>query len=334
MPYAELVKDGRESEVDEVLNFAANAFKDCGAVFMLGDILNSRVNSAGTLARFVSFLESLGDKEVFVLGGNHDTFGDGSSAFDFISRLTNKHNWHLVVSREVGVNIGGVVVNMLPYFHRASLGVSSNEEWQVAVDNRLSSLFGEILLTHHSIEGCGVSDYVSTDSFNEPTLKLSDISKFKLVVGGHIHRPSDNGFVHVLGSTFNQEVGEYGKRIAIIDTETLSFEPIALPGRHIVRINDPDTGFSKAVIAEHGTNAIVKIEVTTERAPEALAALKEEAKVFDGSILLEKYSSKRQVADVAGGLEELSLSNLAKAYANAKGIDPTVMQRGLELLLC
>lgn len=334
MPYADLVKDGREGEVEMVLNHIVRAFSNCDAVVFMGDNLNSRINSAGTIARFVNLLERFGDdKAIYIIAGNHEKMSDGSSALDFIAELTGKTNWVLVSRYTKTINVGDVNIALMPYFHRTETQSVTTEDWQKSIDKQIDMIQADILLVHHSIAGCGVSDYVSTDSFSEPVLNRQTLEdKFKMVVGGHIHKATDDGKIHVLGNVFNSEIGEYGKRVGIIDTDTMTLETVNLPGKHIVKVIDPQPDDALAVMAEHGTGAIVKVEVKTERTPEELAVLKAKFQSFESLIFTERYSNKREKTHVEGGVEELGIETLLKNYAKAKDINVGLLTRAMELI--
>jgi hypothetical protein len=99
LPYSDIVHGGRTEEEKEVLDFIIAQSTDCDSVVLLGDVMNGKVNSSMTIKKLVNFLEQFGDKEIYILSGNHTKLADGRDSLDFLAEIRNKQ-W-TVVTKEI-----------------------------------------------------------------------------------------------------------------------------------------------------------------------------------------------------------------------------------------
>ena len=76
LPYASSFKDGRRAEWEGVKEEIYKTADKCDAVVLLGDNLNTRHNHSSVNREFVDFLVrlGLGNKPVYIISGNHETF--------------------------------------------------------------------------------------------------------------------------------------------------------------------------------------------------------------------------------------------------------------------
>lgn len=341
MPYAECVADRREQEKNEILDFAVQTFIDeqCDAVVLNGDVLNSRVNSAAAISDLIGFMERLSSAgmKVIVIGGNHEAMGDGTSALDFLKGIKGK-DW--VIATDSVVRLDGdnnrESIVLCPYFQRAAIKAQDTVQWHDTIMSHLDKFSpADVLFIHHSISGCGVSDYVSTDSFSEPVLDAARLAEqFKCVIGGHIHRQGDyENNVHVVGSAWASEANDTPKRIMTVEichdgVRTTSFP---LPGRQIHGIKNA----TAADLASLPVHDIIRAECDLSViGQQGLAELREALSRFDGYVLEERVGGSREATTVEGmtSREMLTLPNLLREYALARGIDMEKLSRGMSLV--
>ena len=232
--YFQLFKDGREKERDDVLDYIVQELKDCDPIVLLGDQLNSRNNSSETLKTFVSFLKKFNGKTVYILGGNHEKFGDGRSALDFLKKL-DKPEWKVITDSVITAE--GRDYTFCPYFTKSELGVETNEEGVAKVMKMLPG--GKILFIHHAISGSKSTSGAMTDIFDEIVLPRDELEKrYEMVIGGHIHKWSILNNTIVAGSVFNNIAGETSSRIWKIATMDMNYYPIEVPCRGIYKIEN------------------------------------------------------------------------------------------------
>ena len=285
LSYSNYVKDGRIIEKQEIVDFIVNSSMDCDTIVFMGDQLNAKNNTSETLRYFVNFLERFKDKKLYILAGNHESFGDGRSALDFLKEIKNKEHW-TIITNSIFVK---EKMTFCPYFTLAELGVKDDVEGTESVMKQLNG--GDILFCHHAISDTLTTSGIKTNVFREVVLDKTELEKkYKLVVGGHIHQPQANGKILVAGSVFKDEVNETQKYIWKIDQNTLQVQQIKLPGRDIVKIENPTIDALK----EFDKSSIIKAVFTDTEMKDKINEIKEELKKFDAYLLVEQYPNKRK----------------------------------------
>lgn len=337
--YADHFEDRREGEKKLVLDKVREAFADCDAVVLNGDQLNSKDNSSVVIKEFVEFLESLGNKPVIILGGNHEKKGSGKSALDFLKAIEGKPNWQVFIDEIGYARIGGKNVTFLPYFHKSELGVTKNSEGTKKIMEMLASptVVGDptdILFVHHAISSTYTETGVDTASFDEVILDKAELEKrFKLVVGGHIHKHQHIGQTVVVGNTFTNEMGDTEKYVITIDTDTLEVTPVKLPCRPIFKVENPKTGDAEKFALKYGEDSIVRVELTKRVDDEVRAAIKKEFNdTFSAFMLLEKYPRTRKKLHFDEGVAEFSVETLLPVYAKENDIDEKKLAKAWEII--
>jgi len=328
--YAELVSDQRVAEREAVFDKLIESANDCDLVVLMGDVLNSRTNSAETLRRLVVFLERFGDKKVFILGGNHDGFSSGKNALDFLREIKNKP-WRVVTDKVLTEVVDGHTLVFLPYFTGPQLMDEQCRDWPSASAKLMASLpDGDMLFAHHAITGT-FSDGIPTESFEEVLLPMETLlKKYKTSVAGHIHSRGvyAEGRVVLTGSSFTDCVGEDSKstwKFSLDAAPSVPYEEIPLPVRPIIKLENP----TAEALAKVPANAIVKMMVTeagynVEPAKKVLTAL-------DGHVIVEQVVKERtRDVKLEGG--ELNIDNLLKAYARQRNVDLTLLLEGFALI--
>lgn len=322
MPYADYISDRRVGEKQEVLDFIVDQAKDCESVVLVGDALNLRNNPSEVIREFVAFIERFKDKELYIIAGNHEKKGNGKTAIDFLGEIGNK-KWH-IMARPTHFVINGKKIDFLPYMTKYELGVKTNEEATEEVLNHIQG--GDILFHHHAVSDT-VSNGTSTELFNEIVLPKDKLeSKYKCVIGGHIHTPGVYGRTWVTGSVFNSDMGETQKFIWKVDELKGQVTKIALPGRGIYKLENPTAEQIDAVPVHN----IVKVIVTDKSLN--VEALRKQLQRFDAFLVVEQYENERQKVHFEDGAIDLDLSNLLTIYAQARKIDIDLLNKGYDLI--
>lgn len=324
LSYADYINDRRESEKEKIFNFIVETFQDCEVIVLLGDNFNSKNNSSKTNREFIEFLESFGPKDIFIISGNHEKKGDGSTAIDFIGAIENKVHWHIFTKPSSFPLFGGKIkADFLPYMLNSELGVENYEEATKDIINHLDG--GSILFTHHAISGTSFNG-IKTDDLHEVVLPKEELEKkYKLIVGGHIHAPQKYGNVLIAGSLFTSEVGETEKFIYKI-SEDLTIEKFPIPARPIFKLHNPTADKLLSI----PNNAILKVIITNKTVD--IEELKKHLSRFDAYLLIEDYPNERKKMHIEQGAFDFGIESLLKLYSDAKGVDYAKLLKGLQLV--
>jgi DNA repair exonuclease SbcCD nuclease subunit len=326
--YADYVSDHRLPEKKEIIDFIVDSYHDCDVIVMLGDQLNARNNPSSVLREFVSFIERYENKEVFILAGNHEKNGDGSSALDFLREI-KKPRWHIITDRAEHHTINGTSMTFLPYFYRSELEVDNNERGREMVMKLLKP--ADLLFAHLGFSGTTVNNFL-VDNFNEIILPLEQVAKkYKHIFGGHIHQACDKGVLSVLGSTFNNEIGERKKTIIIYDTDKQEVKRITLPGVSIIKKENilPE---DLITIFNLDSNQIVKLVLTDPKLKKLVPRYREILSNFKAHMLIEQYPSERRKIDLSGVIIDLGTEDLLKLYARERKVDENKLLNAFDLI--
>lgn len=324
--YSEYVD--RDKEINDILDFIIQNSNDCETVVFLGDQFEIKNPSSNTIKSFTSFIEKFNNKKLFIISGNHETRASGESALDYLREIKNK-NW-TIITNEIHEEKGLI---FCPYFSNAFLEADNNKE---AVKKIMSMLpDGKILFLHHAIEGMKTISGILVDDFPEAILPKKEISnKYEKIFGGHIHSNFEYDNIFLVGSIFNNEVGEVGKYIHKLDIDTLQIEKIKLPGRKIIKIENP----TDELIGSIPKDSIVKVIITEKKPSGEILELKEKLKKQfskNGTFLLvEKIKKERERThyDSEIGITEMSIDSLLKIYSEQKKVDLVKLKNGFELI--
>lgn len=321
LSYADYISDRRVGEKKEILDFIIKSFEDCQHIVFLGDIFNSKNNNSETNRWVIEFFERFGKKQLYLISGNHDKQGDGSTAIDFIKEI-QKNNWHVYTKLE-DIIIENRKISFLPYMLNSELEVETHEEATESIMKKLPG--GDILFAHHAISGTTFNG-IKTELLKEVVLPKEVLEKkYKLTIAGHIHTPQQVDNVLLTGSVFTNEVNEIEKFIWKIKDD-LSIEKIKLPCREIHKIEDP----TDEQLEKIKKDSIVKIIVTKKETK--IKELKKKLEKFAAFLLIENYPDERAKMHVNEGAMDFSIENLLKMYAKAKDVDYTKLLKGLEII--
>jgi calcineurin-like phosphoesterase family protein len=324
LPYGSSLPDGRWGEWNAVISTIHKEAKDCNAVVLLGDNLNSRNNTSEVLRRFVEFLNGFGDKEVHILVGNHERSGK-STALDFLKKIDHK-NW-TVYTQPSTINIGGVDAMMIPYMTPGSMGLETKEEVMEAIIKMLPKKKMRLAFVHHAITNSRVNGMemdIQRDFFNEFVLSKEVMLKhFEQTFGGHVHEGQVlcPGII-VAGSIFTHTVGEHEK--SIWKYEDGKIGEIKLPVRGIHKIVWEERDAKEAIPSD----SIVKCYVTNRETN--LEDVKEFLSFFDASIIIEQYPSERTKTHFESGALDLSMDGLLKLFAESREYSYSDLKDGFD----
>lgn len=329
LSYADYVSDRRIAEKKEILDFIIKESSDCEHIVFLGDNFHSKNNSSEVNREFVEFIERFGDKQVYVISGNHEKKGDGKTAIDFLGEVKKK-NWH-IFTRPSAISIDGVKLDFLPYMLNSELGVENSEEATKYIMNHLDG--GDILFTHHNITGTSFNG-ISTDTLKGVVLPKEELEKkYKLIVAGDIHVPQQYGRVVITGSLFTSEVGELEKFIWKIDPnaernphQAIGLYKLKVPNRPIYKLTNP----TPLELTKLPKNAILKIIVTDKNI--SIEELKVVASGLDAYLIIEDYPNERAKMHIEKGAIDFNIESLLKMYSEAKKVDYQKLVSGLELI--
>lgn len=311
LPYSEFIKDKRDGEKEEVLDtIGMVALKDCDKIVFLGDTFDSKNNSSETIRRLISFLMFFGEKDLYIIAGNHEIKSNGSTAIDFIREM-GKPNWHVMTSGTWAVDD----MVFVPFMRKTE----ENEYMKNVLPT------GKIAFFHQGITGLKTVNGATAEMFDEIVFdgkKLSD--KYELVFTGHIHKAQHFKNIYCAGSVFNCEVGDNGKSVWIINDD-LSVKEIKLPGRGIYKVEDV------SLLDSIPSNSIVKLIIRDKNINIEELENKYSSK-FDALIIIEQVEQERIKHDGAGEIIDFDIKNLLSIYSKQKGLELKELIRGLEML--
>lgn len=318
MGYADYVRDGRRSEKKGVISYILDISKQCQGVVLLGDNLNNRNNPSEVIREFVEFVERFGDKEIFILLGNHEKNGNGKSALDFMKEI-NKPNWHIITNKIEKVDN----LVFLPYFYKSEAGVSSNEQLKSYIMNNLPE--GDYLFAHHAVTGIGGGE---GDFFNEVALPYGELkTKYKRIINGHIHQPLQFESFTQAGSVFTDQVGEVDKFVYVLDQMDDTITPWRLPNNGIYKLVDP----TMDEVAKLKAGSIAKIYINPLR-PD-YNEIKNLAKMAGANFnIVEKVDKVRDKVTDSTDIIDLNINDLLKLYAEKNKLNIDLLLEGFDII--
>lgn len=174
-------------------------------------------------------LNEFPDVEIFAISGNHDLAtkaifnpdDDGDYRYPKTSLWSLDqacHNFNLMDNQKFAMNFG-TTFWFVPYFN-------SGQDFNNYLDDILHKyqshdMTKNILVMHQTPQG---------NALNLPPDADLEGYKFDLVLCGHIHKPSQDGNLIVMGNPYQRDAGDFGqdKFIYLYDTQEDSWEPIKL----------------------------------------------------------------------------------------------------------
>lgn len=324
LSYADYFKDRREAERQAVLNAIIDAAADCDKVILMGDCFNVKTNPFSVVRDFTNFVERFGDKELFIIAGNHEKTADGRTALDYLKEIKNK-NWHIITNQ---VEQHGELL-LCPYFFNPELETNDPAEAsELLIKKILHTAFDDpailpkFLFVHHALSDTKTVSGQMTNTFREIVLPKAQLEQhFLRTFGSHIHQPDRYGKTIVTGCVFANEVGDGYKYVWKLDETTDEVTPVQLPGRRIFKFQDLSGAELLEQLDEIGKNTIVKYVVTDRKINMngILPVLRE----FDAYIIVEEYAAERKTIVSVPENTDLNIENLITIYAEQKKLDKT-----------
>jgi hypothetical protein len=318
-PYASRIPDRRRAERASVLKTIHEEAKSCDAVCLLGDNLDKRHNHSSAVKELMVFLDGFGDKDVYIISGNHETYEGDKTALDFLVGV--KRNWHIITPKTGVFRRNGL--GFVPFMTNSSLGVNSKE----GATEKLTQLIEEhkynVLFVHHMVSG--TSGFEDANEIVLPRERLEAVAH--LVVAGHIHEESVKGRTILTGNIFTHDVGQTERSVLKINTEDDTYSRIALPVRPIYKLFNPKVSELDVLPA----NSIIRT-IITDKAVD-VESTKAALSRFDASIFVEQYPNERERLHVDKGQTlDLSIPALIDMYAKAKKKNPERLKKAFALV--
>lgn len=322
--YSEYIEDGRIKEKKEIFDFILKESKDCDGVVFLGDQFHLKNNPSEVIREFVEFVESFGNKQIYMIAGNHEKSGDGKSALDFMKEV-NKPNWHIITDKVE--KIGEMV--FCPFFYKGEL---KSMNFKTATTKLMKELpEGRIFFTHHAISDIDFGRSNTNLMTQEIVLPMKTIGKkYELTFAGHIHSPIKNGNVIVSGSIFNNELGDKDKKIykLHINERGTEIDTISLPGRKIISLSPDEVEKSDSL-----GGSIVKVIIEKAISRNKILELKELlSKKCDAYVIVERVKNTDREKSHLDSIMNLSVEELLKIYAKEKKLDVEKVLNGFKLI--
>lgn len=312
LPYSSAFADERRGEWEEVKRTIREAANGCAVIVLMGDNLNSRHNHSSVLKEFIHFLNGFGCKEIHILRGNHETYGEGS-ALDFMAK-SYFPKWHVHTEPAMVTIPGDITLGFAPY--------TKGKEMDPYVSEMAKKV--DLFFTHNAVTPSkGGIPIDAEQEFLYPVEWLEENILLKTFFG-HIHDEEKvSEKIQGVGSVFTQQVGEYERAVWVYDTLTFTTERIPLPVRGIYSVTWPD-------IFSVPQQAIVKVTVTDKSYP--IHDIRDIVKQkFDAGVVIEKYDDERQKVYFEEGALDLSIEGLLKVYADENKINYQKLIEGYNL---
>lgn len=326
LSYYEYVKDGRVNEKKEILNFIINQGVDCDNIIILGDIFNVYNAPSEVIRDFTNFLEKFGDKDIYIIGGNHDSRADGKATIDYLKEIKGK-KWHIISGSMEHIGC----MCFLPYLTNTSLECKNNEEARDKIMEMIGT--NRFLFLHHTVSNLFLTNNVSVNDIPEvilPQEKLSD--RFKMIVLGHIHKSQEFKNVLVTGSIFTHSTDDKEKFIWKLDTETLKKEKIPLPGRTILKIEDPTEKELEKIKEDSIVKVVLNKKLSSIHLNDLRNKLEERFSEKGAYMIIDKTKVIRDRIDYKEGVIDMSIDKLLEIYSKEKEVNLEKLKQGFELI--
>lgn len=196
-------------------------------VIHLGDLFDKpRTINVKTLSAVSKiFIDPIKERELecHIIPGNHDTYYRDSLSITTVEEVLGSSPLFHVYSTPKSVNIEGVKFGFLPW--------GSNDFPKA-----------DVLCAH--LDLVGFEMYKGVTNLDQGLSSLDFAKKYKLVLSGHYHHPSQKGNINYIGAPIEMIWSDYGgpRGFAILDTDDLSLGFIQNPSRVFRKMSYDDTG--------------------------------------------------------------------------------------------
>jgi DNA repair exonuclease SbcCD nuclease subunit len=181
-------------------------------VVFLGDVFHFRKPDPETITRVLNFFSEI-QHEVYIVRGNHDTASKSDESLvtilDILDRRVSNTNVTVIKDTEV-IHVEKACLAFIPHYESEDKIVSELNRVQGVMEKFKDT--NKIIFGHFGYKGClntnGDEDFgLKVDMFRHPTFL------------GHIHKPVDEGKVHIVGTPYSTSFSEADNphRYALID---------------------------------------------------------------------------------------------------------------------
>jgi DNA repair exonuclease SbcCD nuclease subunit len=197
------------------------------------------------------FFDRLGDRSVYMLAGNHDTYFKNTNDVNSPDLLLDSYDNIQVIDRPQNITVGNTSILMMPWICSDNYG-----ECMEAI----RSSTAPVLFGHLELAGFVMHKGQQSEGGMDP--KIFD--KFDLVCSGHFHHRSRSKNIQYLGNPYELTWNDYDdpRGFHIFDTETLELTFVENPFKMFVRYvyddgtMDPD-GIDCGIFADKNVKLVV-----------------------------------------------------------------------------
>tara|TARA_R110000868_G_scaffold13711_3_gene63574 strand:- start:5321 stop:6382 length:1062 start_codon:yes stop_codon:yes gene_type:complete len=203
-------------------------------IIFLGDVFHYRKPDPEIILEVVSFFNKLclltpGLKAIYVIRGNHDTASksdtETKTILDVLDFKFTKNKVHVINDTD-GVQLDNLDFQMIPHYDKESYILKELALYDTSL---VPPDVKKFVFGHFGFKGC-----INTAGDEDSKLTI-DAFKYPTFLG-HIHKPQDEGHVHVVGTPYSTSFSESDNnhRYAIIhDDGTYEFKPIKFGLRYL-----------------------------------------------------------------------------------------------------
>jgi DNA repair exonuclease SbcCD nuclease subunit len=193
--------------------------------------------------------------EIHVIAGNHDIYFKNTNSVNSPSLLLGEFpNFH-PYWEPTELSLSGLDFLMVPWI---------NQENFELVKKKVKDSKSQVCISHLELEGFEMyKGSVCSHGHEIPFL-----NKFKRVMTGHFHEPSEQGNIKYLGAPYPMTWGDYGcdRGFWILETNDLSLERVLNPIDLFIKINyndelEKDMTFIESIDFKKFKNCYVKVQV-------------------------------------------------------------------------
>lgn len=208
---------------------------DVSKVIFLGDVFHFRKPDPETITRVQEFFIKLSYdvNSIIIIRGNHDTASKSDEGLLTVLDVLDAKNSNTkvsVVNTPMTGSAGNCAFVFIPHYENENYIKMMLEMWQTWLDDVGEEYPHKFIFGHFGYKGClntnGDEDFgLRLDLFRHPTFL------------GHIHKPIDEGHVHVVGTPYSTCFSESDNkhRYALIDSETgeVEFQDVTFGIRYL-----------------------------------------------------------------------------------------------------
>ena len=303
-------------------------------IIHLGDVFDNRVNvNIHTLSVFKeAFFDEILNRlniDLDIILGNHDCFYKNMTHCSIPEILQSSYENLTVYTDEWLIDIHQETIGRMPFIFIP--WISNQEQWamieQALERIPLKEAQQTTVLGHFQFIGCAMGKF----GVCEHGTPLQPFRKFKRVISGHFHNPSENGNVWYPGNPFFTSWNDYGdeKGFLILDTDTQEYQKITTNDKvyHIVDYNkNISNDYKNQVLKVYISQNEVKTDTAKQQFANFIEALYQKGNIVEIEYqdeaneavnTLADYKHQKEVSSlefVKEVIEESSLEHKAEVF--------------------